>query len=193
MDDDEFREYLKKNDTETREDRVRRRSELCETTYNTAELPELLWEYSSEAIQLYICGHFASVILWCTSIVELALEDKLISSGKGTKEVIELLGLVDKTRLCRQYSIITAQDEKDIDKMRSMRNYIAHANAGKLAKIARVVYRDLDDTWSHHLPSLYLSDFGKTISTRALKSINFTRRLTERLYMEKPNFNSIQP
>jgi len=186
MDDKEFREYLKKRDAETLEDRVKRRSELSPVIYGSAELPELLGEYSAETIQLYICGHFASVILWCTSIAELALEDKLIGSGKGTKEVIELLSLVEKTRLCRKFSIITSQDKKDIDDLRNLRNYIAHANAGKLTEMARVCYGDVEEALSHALPSLYLSDFGNKISSQALKFLNFTRELIKRWYGEKP-------
>jgi hypothetical protein len=189
MNDNEFREYLRKRDAETIEDRVKRRSELSQVKYGSAELPELLWEYSAETIQLFICGHFASVILWCASIVELTLEDKLIGSAKGTKELIELLSFVEKTRLCRKFGIITPQDKNDIDDLRNLRNYIAHANAGKLTEMARVCYGDVEEALSLALPGLYLSDFGNKISSQALKFINFTRALIKRWYGEK-QFNS---
>lgn len=186
MGDKEFREYLKKRDAETLEDRVKRRSELSPVIYGKAELPELLGEYSAETIQLYIYGHFASVIIWCVSIVELSLEDKLIGSGKGTKEVIELLSLVEKTRLCRKFGIITSEDRKNIDNMRNLRNSIAHANAGKLTDMARVCYEGVDEALSHALSGLYLSNFGNAISSQALKFLNFTRELIMRWYGEKP-------
>lgn len=187
MEEKEFREYLKKRDDETREDRVKRRSELSPVTYGR-ELPKLLWEYSTEAIQLYICGHFASVILWCATILELALSDKLIHNSKGTKEVIELLTLGEKTRLCHKFGIITSQEDKNnIDDVRNLRNSIIHADAGKLAKMARAYYRDVDDVISQILPELYLGDFGKALKSEALKSLTFTRELTKRWYGEKPS------
>jgi len=187
MDEKEFREYLKKRDDETREDRVKRRSELSPVTYG-GELPKLLWEYSTEAIQLYICGHFASVILWCATILELALSDKLIHNSKGTKEVIELLTLSEKTRLCHKFGIITSQEDKNnIDDIRNLRNSIIHADAGKLAKMARAYYGDVDDVISQVLPELYLGDFGEALKSKALKSLTFTRELTKRWYGEKPS------
>lgn len=187
MDEKEFREYLKKRDDETREDRVKRRSELSSVTYG-GELPKLLWEYSTEAIQLYICGHFASIILWCATILELALSDKLIHKSKGTKEVIELLTLNEKTRLCHKFGIITSQEDKNnIDDIRNLRNSITHADAGKLAKMARAYYGDVDDVISQVLPELYLGDFGKALKSQALKSLTFTRELTKRWYGEKPS------
>ena len=187
MDEEEFREYLKKRDDETREDRVKRRSELSPVTYG-GELPKLLWEYSTEAIQLYICGHFASVILWCATILELALSDKLIHNSKGTKEAIELLTLSEKTRLCHKFGIITSQEDKNnIDDIRNLRNSIIHADAGKLAKMARAYYGDVDDVISQVLPELYLGDFGEALKSQALKSLTFTRELTKRWYGEKPS------
>lgn len=187
MDEKEFREYLKKRDDETREDRVKRRSELSPVTYG-GELPKLLWEYSTEAIQLYSCGHFASVILWCATILELALSDKLIHNSKGTKEVIELLTLIEKTRLCHKFGIITSQEDKNnMDDIRNLRNSIIHADAGKLAKMARAYYGDVDDVISQVLPELYLGDFGEALKSEALKSLTFTRELTKRWYGEKPS------
>ena len=187
MDEKEFREYLKKRNDETLEDRVKRRSELSPVTYG-GELPKLLWEYSTEAIQLYICGHFASIILWCATILELALSDKLIHNSKGTKEVIELLTLSEKTRLCHKFGIITSQEDKNnIDDIRNLRNSIIHADAGRLAKMARAYYADVDDVISQVLPELYLGDFGEALKSEALKSLTFTRELTKRWYGEKPS------
>ncbi len=184
MDGNEFREYLKKRDAETLEDRVKRRSELSPAAY-VGEMPRLLWEYSAEAIHLYICGHFPAVILWCASILELALEDKLIASGKGTGEVIELLSLAEKTRLCRKFRIITAGDKKGIDRMRDLRNSITHANAGRLGEMARAHYSDVGGALSDVLPSLYLGDFGSTISSKALEVLSFSRELIKQWYGEK--------
>lgn len=185
MDEKEFREYLRKGDDETREDRVKRRSELSPVKYG-GDLPRLLWEYCTEAVQLYICGHFASVIIWCATILELALSDKLIHNSKGTKEVIELLTLREKTILCRKFGIITFERDKDnIDDIRNLRNSIIHADAGKLANMARAYYGNVDDAISQVLPELYLGDFGKALKSEALKSLTFTRELTKRWYGEK--------
>lgn len=180
MDDNEFREYLKKRDAETLEERVKRRSELRSAAYSE-ELPQLLWEYSAEAINLYICGHFPAVILWCTSIVELALEDKLIAGGKGTREVTELLSFAEKTRLCRKFSIITPEDKKGIDRMRDLRNSITHANAGRLGEMARAHYSVIGGALADVLPSLYLGDLG----SNAREFLIFARELIERWYGEK--------
>ena len=108
MDDGEVRDYLSKRDDETREDRVKRIGDLSKVRF-VKPLPKLLREYIDEAVSLYINGHFSSVILWCVSMLELALADKLINNGKGVKEVIETLTLYTKTRLCSKFGIITCK------------------------------------------------------------------------------------
>ncbi len=182
MNKNEFRKYIVNRDAETCEDRVTRWSEINPVIYNHAKLPELLSEYSAEAIQLYIYGHFPSVIIWCASIIELSLEDKLIANGKGTKEVIMLLGLLEKTRLCRKFGIITSGESKGIDKIRLKRNTIAHANAGKLSEMKKVNNEDSAETLFNTYPGLYLSNLGGIIEIQSREFLSFTRKLIERLY-----------
>lgn len=187
MDDKKVREYLRKRDDETREDRVKRVSDLSKVTF-VKPLPKLLWEYIGEAGQLYINGHFSNVILWCASMLELALADKLIDSGKGVKEVIEPLSLDRKTRLCSEFGIITCKEtEKNIDKIRDLRNAVAHAKAGKLATMAKkqTVYEDIIDSSPEILAELFLTNFGGPMKSEALESIEFTMKLMEHWYGEK--------
>ena len=184
MDDQQYEEYLKKLDDETRPDRVRRRREISPAIYG-GDLPELLWAYSGEAIKSYIWGEFSSVILFCASILELVLADKLIRESKGTKEVIEMLTLNEKTRLCYQYKILKKEDKKNIDKVRELRNWIAHANAGRLSQIAKRSYGDVSEVLSQVLAEFYLSNLGGKIQRQALECLEFTRGLSRRWYGEK--------
>lgn len=185
MNNQQYEDRLKELDDETRPDRVRRWGEISHVTY-IGELPELLLEYSAAAIQLYINGNFGSVILWCASILELVLADKLISEGKGTKEIIELLNLREKTALCRRYKIIDKEESKMINKMRESRNAIVHANAGKLAGMAKKSYGDVSDDLSKFLAGFYLSNLGGGIQSQALGYLEFTRKLNARLYGGNP-------
>jgi len=183
MDNQQHEDYWKRLDDETRSDRVQRRLEISSLGY-VGELPELLWEYSVEAVQLYINGNFSSVILWCAAILELILADKLINGGKGTKEVIELLSLKEKTNLCLQYKIISKEESKKINEVRELRNAIIHANAGKLAKMARKRYDDVNNNLSQVLTEFYLSNLGGEMKRQTLEYLAFTRNLCARWYGE---------
>jgi len=181
MDKQWYKNRSKEIDDETRPDRARRWSEISHVSY-IGELPELLLEYSAVATQLYINGNFVVAIVWCASMLELVLGDKLLSEGKGEKEIIELLNLREKTALCRRYGIIEKEESNMIDKVRESRNAIVHANVGKLAKMAKKSYGDVDDALSEHLPGFYLSNLGGGIQKQALEYVEFTRKLAERLY-----------
>ncbi len=185
MDKKQYEVRLKEIDDETRPDRVWRWGELSHIVYVKA-LPKLLWEYSAQAIQLYINGNFGAVILWCASMFELILADQLISKGKISKKKVSELNLGEKTRLCRKFGMITAEDEKNIDGLRKFRNDIIHVNTGKLAKMAKKSYGDVDGDLYKHLPELYLSNLGGGIQSQALEYFEFTRELTMRWYGEKP-------
>ena len=185
MDDQQYEEYLKKLDDETRPDRVWRRREISLLIYGQ-ELPKLLCEYSAQAIKLYIWGEFSSVVLFCASIIELVLTDRLIREGKGTREVMKLLNLQEKTRLCYQYKMINREDRKNINKVRELRNGIAHANAGRLSQLAKGSYGDVSEVLSQMLAEFYLSNLGGEIKRQALKHLEFTRKLIRCWYGEKP-------
>ena len=185
MNNQQYEDRLKGLDDETRPDRVRRWGEISRVAY-IGELPELLQDYSAKVIQLYINGNFCSVILWCASILELVLADKLISEGKGKKEVIELLSLKEKTDLCRRYNIIDREESKKISKVRESRNAIVHANAGKLTEMAKKSYGDVSNDLSKFLAGFFLSNLGGGIQSQALEYLEFTRTLSARWYGENP-------
>ncbi len=181
MNDNEFRENLKKRDAETLEDRIARRNELSPIEYRGG-LPQLIWDYSGQAIDMYISGHFVGVLFLSATMVELALADALVRNFKATQEVVECLTLDEKTRLCRKFGIINGDDKRSIDTLRQIRNALTHANAGKLTEIAKSFYSSVDDVILQVLPSLYLGNFGGSMKSQALKFLEFTRRLTWRWY-----------
>jgi len=119
-------------------------------------------------------------------MLELVLGDKLLSEGKGKKEIIELLNLREKTALCRRYEIIDKEESKMINKVRESRNAIVHANIGRLTEMAKKSYGDVGDELFEHLPGFFLSNLGGEIQSKALEYLEFTRTLSERLYGEKP-------
>jgi len=185
MDEQQYEDRLKQLDEETRSDRVQRWGELSHIVYVKA-LPKLLWEYSAQAIQLYINGNFGAVILCCASMFELILADQLINRGKISEKKVSKFNLEEKTRICRKLGIITAEDEKNIDGLRKFRNDIIHVNTGKLAEMAKKSYGDVDADLYEHLPELYLSNLGGGIQSQALEYFEFTRELTVRWYGENP-------
>jgi hypothetical protein len=67
-----------------------------------------------------------------------------------------------------------------------LRNCIIHANAGNLAKRAKIYYGDVDTPILQALPSLYLGNFGGGMKSQALTSLEYTRELLSRWYGEKP-------
>jgi len=179
MNDGEFREQLKKRDIETLEERVARRNELGSMKYGVS-LPQTIFDYIVCAKDMYISGHFIAAILTSTTIVELALANRLVEAGKATYEVVECLTLAEKTNLCYKFRMIDRNDKKRIDRLRDIRNALAHANVGKLTKEAKRYYSTADEAILQVLSSLYLSDFGAALKSDALECLKFARSLTQR-------------
>lgn len=181
MNDDKFREQLRKGDIETLEERVVRRNELGAMRYRVS-LPQTMFDYIACATDMYISGHFIGAILMSATIVELALANTLVEAGKATHQVVECLTLAEKTNLCYQFRMIDRNDKKRIDCLRNIRNALAHANVGKLTKEARHHYSTADEAILQVLSSLYLSDFGAALKSDALECLEFARNLTQRWY-----------
>lgn len=180
MDANAFEEHLKKKDDETRPARVKRWAELSPDSYK--ELPRFLWDYSGDAVDLWIDGHFTSVILWCAAMMEVLLSDQLIAQGITTRKEAEAMSLDAKRKLCCKFGLLTAPDEENINAIRELRNSLVHANAGKLAEMAKAHYGQEDETLQGVLPELYLGNFGGEMASKALESLKFTRGLINRWY-----------
>lgn len=183
MNDDEFREQLKKRDAETLEERVGRRNDLGTMQYGMS-LPQTIFDYIVFAKDMYISGHFIGAILMSATVVDLALANRLVEAGKATYEVVESLTLAEKTNLCYRFRMISCNDKERIDHLRDIRNALAHANVGRLTKEARRHYSTADEAILQVLSSLYLSDFGAAIKNDALECLKFARSLTQRWHGE---------
>lgn len=132
---EQFREYLIRRDQETLEQRVERGMQLPPSSYQT--LPELIWDYITEARQMFTDGYFIGVILLCAGMVELSLADQLMSKTQMTREEIERFSLKQMAILARRLEIVINQEKDTIDKLRKLRNALIHANAGKIAEMVR--------------------------------------------------------
>ena len=173
----EFRKYLIKRDQETLEERVERGMQLPPSAYNQT-LPELIWDYITEARQMFTDGYFTGVILLCAGMVELSLADQLMSKTKMTREEIERFSLEQMTILARRLEIVINQEKDTIDKLRKLRNALIHANAGKIAEMVRKRLPEL----SVHPPGLYFSPSFGGVSDDAKEYLKFTRKLALRFY-----------
>ena len=176
MNEQEFRKYVIKRDQETLEERERG-MQLPPSAYNQT-LPELIWDYITEARQMFTDGYFIGVILLCAGMVELSLADQLMSKTKMTREEIERFSLKQMTILARRLEIVINQEKDTIDKLRKLRNALIHANAGKIAKMVRKRLPEL----SVHPPGLYFSPSFGGVSDDAEEYLKFTRELTLRFY-----------
>lgn len=172
---EQFREYLIKRDQETLEERVERGMQLPPSAYNQT-LPGLIWDYITEARQMFTDGYFIGVILLCAGMVELSLADQLMSKIRMVGEEIERFSLEAMTILAHRLEIVTDKEKNTIDELRKLRNALIHANAGKIAQMARRRWPDLPE-WC------YLGPFeGTGVSGDALRHLQFTKDLTLKFY-----------
>ncbi len=180
MYEDEYRNLLRKWDKETENQRVARWKQLEAVTYHSS-LPDLLWEYSSEASKLYINGYFVACILLCASIAELTLEDQLKSRGhRSTFDFSKMIAL------CKSLGILEDYESNQLDELRELRNELAHADAGKLSKRARKYYDEVGLSGFDLGPALFLNPLGdRGLDDHAFEYLQKTRKLTERLYGEE--------
>jgi len=182
MDENEFKTSLRKMDIESLNKRVERWKQLVPATYNKP-LPDLLWEYLTEADDMYIRGHDIGVILLCAATIELVLADQLKSKLVISKKELERFGLDQMVILCSHIGILSNEERDQINELRIIRNALIHANAGKLNKMAKKQYdvRGLgaDDV----VAILYIASIGdKGINQDAMIHMKFVRDITVRLY-----------
>lgn len=178
---EEYLDYLRQKDKDTLENRALRRRQLKSISF-TGTLPKLLWEYYTEAVQLYIDGYFLSVLLWCESILEIILMDKLRSCGKTENKSIESANLAAKASLSYTQQLITRQQHSAITNLRKLRNAISHANADKLSSISQKCYKNLDEAIT---ANLYLANTGNVLQNDALRYLGFIRELANTWYGNK--------
>lgn len=182
MDEQEFRAKLIKWDEKSLDKRVERWKELVPANY-TVPLPSLLWEYVTEADDMFIRGHFMGVILLCAAVMELVLADQLRSIMGATKEEIEHFGLEQMLILSHRLEILNDEEARQLQELRKMRNYIVHANVGKLNQMAKRTY----EAWGLSIADLDAGMFlqptwGGAIDQDALKYIQLVRDITVKFY-----------
>jgi len=182
MDEKEFRLKLIEWDTKSLDKRVERWKRLVPAAYQ-GRLPDLLWEYVTEVDDLYIRGHFIGVVLMCASILELVLADQLKIKLKLTREEIERFRLEQMEILSHKMNLLDKNEVQQAKGLRRLRNYLIHANAGKLNKMAKKRYKDWGIDVYELDAGLFLSPpWEGGLDQEALNYLTFTRNLTVRFY-----------
>lgn len=182
MDEQEYREQQRKWDEASLDNRVGRWKQLVPAVYDT-KLPDLLWEYVTEADEMYINGHFIGVILLCAGILELVFADQLKTSLKLTKDEVDRFRLEQMEILSHRLKILGENEMQQVREIRRLRNYLIHAKAGKINEMAKKRYKD----WgieNHNLDSsLFLNPpWEGGLDQEAIKFLLFTRNLTVKFY-----------
>lgn len=189
MDEKEYRLNLIERDAASIDKRVERWKRLAPASYQ-GRLPDLLWEYVGEVVDSYIGGHFIGVVLMCASILELMLADQLKIRLKLTQEEVERFRLEQTEILSSKLNILDKDEILQAKGLRRLRNYLIHANAGKLNKMAKKKYKDWGLGAYGPDAGLFLSPpWEGGLDEEALKYLSFTRDLTVRFYgaEEVPN------
>lgn len=184
MNEEQFRKYQITRDQKTLEGKVRRWKQLRPVIYGQA-LPQLMWDYLTEADEMFIDGHFISVVLLCAGITESVLADQLMLRTQMTKGELEHFNLEQMAILAHRLEIVTDQEKGTIDGLRKLRNALIHANAGKIAKMAKKCYGDPYEGVEMEFFLSPLSNEGG-IYNEALKYLRFTRNLAFRFYGAEP-------
>jgi len=182
MDEKEYRSKLNEWDAKSLDKRAERWKRLVPATYQ-GRLPDLLWEYVTEVDDLYIRGHFIGVVLMCASILEMVLADQLKNKLKLTQAEIERFRLEQMEILSHKLDLLDKDELQQAKGLRRLRNYLIHANAGKLNPMAKKKYKD----WgidSYELDAgLFLSPpWEGGLDQEALDYLAFTRKLTVSFY-----------
>ncbi len=182
MDERKFKNLLIKWDAESLDDRVSRWKQLQPATYRPP-MPALLWEYITEADDMFIRGHFLGTILLCAAAMELVLTDQLKSKMKMTQEQIERFGLDHLIILGGKLLHLSDVELDQLNKLRKVRNALVHANAGKLKTMAKRSYEE----WGLNIPDLdagmYLKPSWKGgVDEDAAAHLRLTRDLTVKFY-----------
>jgi len=181
MDEQEYRKKQQKWDAASLDERIERWKKI-ETAYY-GRLPALLGEYVEEADELYINGHFMGTILLCAGILELVLTDQLKTKLNLTQNEVERFRLEQMEILSNKCNLLDNDEIQQAKGLRRLRNYLIHADASQLNKMAKKRYKD----WGiekHELDaSLFLNPpWGGGLDKEALDYLTFTRDLTMKFY-----------
>jgi hypothetical protein len=182
MEERQFRDSVITRDRDTLVDRVKRWKQLTPATFQ-GSLPGLLWEYITEADDMYIGGHYIGVILLCSAILELVLADQHEIKTADASVKVKQLTFEEMICCCSQLDILDEHEKSQIDHLRKLRNALVHINAGKLLKMARKGYEIHKLKSESIVTSLYLASFGETgISEDALEYLTLARDITVKFY-----------
>jgi len=182
MDEAKFRSDLMKWDSSSLDDRVARWKQIAPATY-ISPLPNLLWEYISEADDMYIRGHYLGTIPLCATIMELVLSDQLRLTIKMTEKETERFGLEQMITLAHRLRILNEEETSELHGLRKVRNTLVHGNAGKLGKMSKTHYERPGIDASLYLHSI--GTLGIGINEDALKYLRLTRDLSVKFYGEQ--------
>ncbi len=181
MDEQEYREKQQKWDAASLDKRIERWKKI-ETAYY-GRLPDLLGEYVEEAVEMYINGHYMGVILLCAGVLELVLTDQLKTKLKLTQNEVERFRLEQMEILSHKLDLLDNDEVQQAKGLRQLRNYLIHANAGQLNKMANKKYKDWGIDKHELNAGLFLNPpWEGGLDKEALDYLTFTRGLTMKSY-----------
>jgi len=187
MDEQESRKRQVEWDERSLEKRVKRWTEIVPATYNVP-LPDLTWQYLTEADEMYIDGHFIGVISICGSIAELLLADRVISKSQMTQKESERFSFEQLVILGRRLGVLTPEQASQLNGLRKLRNSLVHSKAGKLAEMGKQRFRVFGADGSvlnvsNLYADLYIKPLGEGgIDKDALKYLKLVRDLAVKFY-----------
>ena len=186
MNDKEYRAKLIEWDKKSLDKRVERWKQLIPANYDVP-LPELVWSYLSEADDLFIRGHFLSVIVLSASIVELVLADQIKLKTRMAIKEVERFGLEQLSILGHRLGILDDKETSQLNELRRQRNWLIHGNVGRLTQMAKKRYRISGGDDSFLDAEFYVqSGFEGGIDQDARLHLRLVRDLTVNFYGPKP-------
>ncbi len=186
MDEIEYRKKLVELDKTSLDERVVRWKQLIPAAYDVT-LPNLAWDYITEAVNMFIRGHFTGVVLLCAGIAELVLADQLRSKSQMTEKEVERFGLEQLVILGHRLTILNDKETGQLNELRKLRNDLIHAKANRLNQRAKKTYQVSGLDASYLTAGLYLYPLGGGgIEKDALHHLLQVRDLTVKFYGEKP-------
>jgi len=137
MDENEYRTKEIEWFNKSLDKRVERWKQIVPATYNVS-LPELVWGYLSMTDEMYVSGQFAGVVIFCASITELILVDRIKAEEVCNER--EWMGLKRLIKIAYALGILNDAESTALNELRKLRNSLAHGKAGKLAEMAKKRY-----------------------------------------------------
>lgn len=182
MDESGFRSELIKWDTKSLDGRVARWMQIRPATYS-GPLPSLVWEYLTEADDLYIRGHYLATIVLCATTMELVIAHQLKSVEKTSQK--ETQRLEQMIILAHRHHILNDTEAMELQGLRKVRNALVHGSVDKLNQMAKREYERLGVRDESLGASFYLGSIGAGgISEDALKYFQLARDLSLKFYGE---------